>query len=471
MRRSGQRRRPKRCGYVAAIRQRRHGHKLRAKLPLRGDHEAKSEAAVSERDGVSRVVVIGGGFGGLNAVQELAGTPVAVTLLDRRNHHLFQPLLYQVATAALNPSDIAVPIRRILRHQKNAEVLLAEATAVDLDAKVIVHDAGTTPYDYLIVATGARHSYYGRDDWAAFAPGLKSVGDALEIRRRVLSAFEFAERERDSSRRAAWLTFVIVGGGPTGVELSGALCEVARFALARDFRNINPAEARVILLEGSDRVLPPYPPILSEKARRQLVKLGVDVRVGCKVTSIDAESVGVGAEHIATRTVLWAAGVAGSGFGRALGVPLDRAGRVVVSADLAIPGHPEAFVAGDLAALVQDGASIPAVAPAAMQQGRHAARNVLRAVRGQPPLAFRYKDRGSLATIGRSAAVANFRGIKLSGPVAWLAWLGLHLMFLVGFRNRAVVVFEWFWSFVSYDRGARLITGPLRRKPKAAPAE
>ena len=426
---------------------------------------------MSEGDGLSRVVIVGGGFGGLNAAQGLAGAPVTVTLLDRRNHHLFQPLLYQVATAALNPSDIAIPIRRILRHQRNAEVLLAEATAVDLRAKVVVHDAGTIAYDQLIVATGARHSYYGKDDWAPFAPGLKSIGDALEIRRRVLSAFEFAERERDPSRRAAWLTFVVVGGGPTGVELSGALCEVARYALARDFRRINPVQARVILLEGSERVLPPYPPVLSERARRQLGELGVDVRTGQKVTSIDADGVTVGGENIPTRTVLWAAGVAGSGFGRALGVPLDRAGRVVVGPDLAITGFPEVFVVGDLAALVQDGSPIPAVAPAAMQQGRHAAQNVLRAVRGEPPLPFRYKDRGSLATIGRSAAVANLGRIRLSGPIAWLAWLMLHVVFLVGFRNRAIVVFQWAWSFLSYDRGARLITGPLRRKPKPAHAE
>ena len=426
---------------------------------------------MSEGDGLSRVVIVGGGFGGLNAAQGLSGAPVTVTLLDRRNHHLFQPLLYQVATAALNPSDIAIPIRRILRHQRNAEVLLAEATAVDLRAKVVVHDAGTIAYDQLIVATGARHSYYGKDDWAPFAPGLKSIGDALEIRRRVLSAFEFAERERDPSRRAAWLTFVVVGGGPTGVELSGALCEVARYALARDFRRINPVQARVILLEGSERVLPPYPPVLSERARRQLGELGVDVRTGQKVTSIDADGVTVGGENIPTRTVLWAAGVAGSGFGRALGVPLDRAGRVVVGPDLAITGFPEVFVVGDLAALVQDGSPIPAVAPAAMQQGRHAAQNVLRAVRGEPPLPFRYKDRGSLATIGRSAAVANLGRIRLSGPIAWLAWLMLHVVFLVGFRNRAIVVFQWAWSFLSYDRGARLITGPLRRKPKPAHAE
>jgi NADH dehydrogenase len=412
-----------------------------------------------------RVVIVGGGFGGLNAARELSGARLEITLVDRRNHHLFQPLLYQVATAALNPSDIAIPIRRILRNQKNVEVLLAEAKAVDLAAKVVFLDEGIAPYDHLIVATGARHSYFGHEGWTEFAPGLKTIGDALEIRRRVLSAFEVAEREKDPALREAWLTFVIVGAGPTGVELSGALCEIAQHALARDFRHINPAQARVILLEGSDRVLPPYIPSLSEKARRQLAALGVDVRTGQKVTSIDAEGVGIGSERIATRTVLWAAGVAGSGFGRALGVPLDRAGRVPVRPDLSIAGHPEVFVVGDLASLVHEGAPVPAVAPAAMQEARHAARNVLRAIRGEPTLPFRYKDKGSLATIGRSAAVADLGKIKLSGPLAWLAWLLLHLLFLIGFRNRLLVLFQWAWSFVSYDRGARLITGPLRRSP------
>jgi NADH dehydrogenase len=418
-----------------------------------------------------RVVIVGGGFGGLNAARELARARVDVTLVDRRNHHLFQPLLYQVATAALNPSDIAMPIRRILRGQRNAEVLLAEARSVDLAAKEVFLDEGTAPYDYLIVATGARHSYFGREAWSQFAPGLKSIGDALEIRRRILSAFEFAEREKDASLREAWLTFVIVGAGPTGVELSGALCEIAQHALARDFRHINPAQARVILLEGSERVLPPYTPELSEKARKQLARLGVDVRTGQKVTGIDAEGVVVGSERIATRTVLWAAGVAGSGFGRALGVPLDRAGRVPVRPDLSIAGHPEVFVVGDLASLIQDGAPVPAVAPAAMQEAKHAARNVLRAIRGEPTLPFRYKDKGSLATIGRSAAVADLGKIKLSGPLAWLAWLTLHLLFLVGFRNRLIVLFQWAWSFVSYDRGARLITGPLRRSTDESRAE
>jgi NADH dehydrogenase len=418
----------------------------------------------------ARVAIVGGGFGGLNAARELARAPVQVTLIDRRNHHLFQPLLYQVATAALNPSDIAIPIRRILRRQRNVEVLLAEARTVDLEAKVVAFDEGSVPYDRLIVATGARHSYFGHEAWAPFAPGLKSIGDALEIRRRVLSAFEIAEREKDPAERDAWLTFVVVGGGPTGVELSGALCEIARHALARDFRNFDPKQARVILLEGSDRVLPPYTPALSEKAREQLTRLGVDVRTGQRVTSIDAESVSVGSVRIATRTVLWAAGVAGSGFGRALGVPLDRVGRVPVAPDLSIVGHPDVFVVGDLACVLHAGAQVPAVAPAAIQEAQHAARNVLRSLRGEPTLPFHYKDKGSLATIGRSSAVADLGRVKLSGPPAWLAWLFLHVLFLVGFRNRVMVLLQWAWSFISYDRGARLITGPLRRSTDAAAA-
>jgi NADH dehydrogenase len=418
-----------------------------------------------------RVVIVGGGFAGLTAARDLARAPVEITLVDRRNHHLFQPLLYQVATAGLNPSDIASPIRRILRRQMNARVLLAEARSVDLATKLITLDEGTLPFDFLIVATGARHSYFGHDEWAVNAPGLKSVGDALEIRRRVLSAFELAERADDPDERKAWLTFVVVGAGPTGVELSGALCEIARYALARDFRTIKPAEARIVLLEGTDRVLPSYPPDLSEKARLQLAALGVDVRTKRIVTSIDAEGVDIGSDRIVARTVLWAAGVTGSGFGRSLGAPLDRAGRVLVEPDLSIPGHPRVFVVGDLANLKQDGALIPGVAPAAMQEGKHAARNVLRILHGLPTTPFRYRDKGSLATIGRSAAVANFGRIHLSGAVAWLAWLLIHLLFLVGFRNRALVLFEWAWSFVSYDRGARLITGPLRREPDQVRAE
>jgi NADH:ubiquinone reductase (H+-translocating) len=418
-----------------------------------------------------RVVIVGGGFGGLTVARALARAKVQLTLVDRRNHHLFQPLLYQVATAALNPSDIAVPIRRILRRQRNVEVLLAEAKSVDFEKKQLLLDEGSLPYDYLVVATGARHSYFGRDDWMPVAPGLKSIGDALEIRRRVLEAFELAEREDDPEERDAWLRFVVVGAGPTGVELSGALCEIAQHALASDFRRINPAQANVILLEGSDRVLPPYAPELSEKARQQLTRLGVEVRTGQRVTGIDAAGVNIGDERIATHTVLWAAGVMGSGFARAMQVPLDRTGRILVEADLTLKERPEVFAIGDGACLLQDGAPVPGVAPAAVQEAEHTAKNILRALRSEPLLPFRYRNKGSLATVGRSAAVADFGWLKLSGPLAWLAWLGLHLMFLVGFRNRVLVLFQWLWSFVSYDRGARLITGPLRRDPKAPRAE
>jgi NADH dehydrogenase len=410
-----------------------------------------------------RVVIVGGGFGGLNAARHLRRAQVRITLIDRQNHHLFQPLLYQVATAALNPSDIASPIRRILRKQSNLEVLMAEAKSIDLAGKVVVLEDERIPYDYLIVATGARHSYFGHDEWAPFAPGLKNIDDALEIRRRVLTAFEVAEREADPEKRRAWLTFVVVGAGPTGVELSGSLCEIAKHALAADFRRIDPTQAHVILLEGSDRVLAPYVPQLSYSARRQLERLGVDIRTGQPVTMIDAEGVSVGTEKIAARTVLWAAGVAASKLGRALGVPLDRAGRVVVESDLTVPGHGEANVIGDLASLMQDGAPIPGVAPAAIQEARHAAENILRSLRGEARLPFRYRDKGSLATIGRSAAVADLGWFKLSGTAAWLAWLFVHLLFLIGFRNRFIVIFQWAWSFITYDRGARLITGPLRR--------
>jgi NADH dehydrogenase len=415
----------------------------------------------------SRVVIIGGGFAGLKAAQTLAEQPVRITLIDRRNHHLFQPLLYQVATAGLNPSDIASPIRRILRDQKNAEVLLAEGKSVDLDARRVQLDSGEISYDYLIVATGARHSYFGHDEWAAVAPGLKSISDALEIRRRILSAFEMAEREADEEKRKAWLTFVIVGGGPTGVELSGAICDIAHHALAMDFRRIDPKQAQIILLEGEDRVLPSYPHDLSEKARQQLIGLGADVRTGQRVTQIDEQGVNVGDQRIAARTVLWAAGVQGSRFGRDLGAPHDKVGRVLVEPDLSVPGHREVFVVGDIASLKIDGKPIPGVAQAAIQEGKHAAENVMRLIGGKAAEKFAYVDKGSLATIGRSAAVADLGKIKLSGPVAWLIWAFVHILFLVGFRNRVLVLIQWAWSFLSYDRGARLITGPIQSNPPA----
>jgi NADH:ubiquinone reductase (H+-translocating) len=418
-----------------------------------------------------RVVIIGGGFGGLNAARQLSRAPVLVTLIDRRNHHLFQPLLYQVATAGLNPGDIASPIRRVLRYQKNAEVLLAEARSIDLAKKTIFLDEGTLDYDYLIVATGARHSYFGHDEWTPFAPGLKSIGDALEIRRRVLSAFELAERETNVHERKAWLTFVVVGAGPTGVELAGALCEIARHALAKDFRRIDPTQAQVILLEGSDRVLPPYAPELSAKAQKQLERLGVEVRTGQMVTGIDAEGVTVGTEKLPAKTVLWAAGVTASRLSKSLDVPKDRAGRVSVNPDLTIPGYDTAYVIGDAASLTIDGVPIPGVAPAAMQEGKHAAKNILHSLRGEPRTPFCYRDKGSMATIGRWSAVAQMGKLKISGPLAWLAWLLIHVMFLIEFRNRLIVLMQWAWSFISYDRGARLITGPLRHDPAQSHSE
>ena len=411
-----------------------------------------------------RVVILGAGFGGLTVARGLRRAKARVIVIDRQNHHLFQPLLYQVATAALNPSDIASPIRRILRGQSNTEVILAEATSIDLAGKRVVLDDGAISYDFLVVATGATHSYFGHDDWERFAPGLKSIEDALEIRRRVLYAFEAAEREPDASRRRAWLTFAIVGAGPTGVELAGALSEIARHALAKDFRHIDPTEARVVLIEGSARILPAYVEPLSEAARKQVEGLGVEVRTGAIVTAIDDEGVSIGPERIEARTVLWAAGVAASPLARSLGAPLDRAGRVLVEPDLSIPGHPEARVIGDLASLTQDGKAVPGVAPAAMQEGKYAAKAILLGLQGQPSPPFHYVDKGSLATIGRAAAVADLNFVKLSGLPAWLAWLFIHLFFLIGFRNRFLVLLEWAWSYVTYDRGARLITGKPKRE-------
>jgi NADH dehydrogenase len=412
--------------------------------------------------GVPRVVIIGGGFGGLYAARALRRAPVEITLLDRRNYHLFQPLLYQVATAALNPSDIAAPIRRVFRRQPNCRVILAEATAVDVARRCVVLADGTLPYDFLIVATGATHSYFGHDEYARLAPGLKSIEDALEMRRRVLLAFEAAERETDPATRQAWLTFVIVGGGPTGVELAGALAEIARHALLRDFRAFDPRAARVVLVEGQPRVLNAFPPELSTKAVQQLERLGVEVRTDTLVTAIDETGVTFKADRLEARTVLWAAGVAASPLARSLGVPLDRAGRVKVEADLTIPDHPEVFVIGDLASLEQDGQLVPGLAAAAVQEGPHAARNIVRAIGGQPLEPFRYVDKGILATIGRAAAVASFGRVKLSGLVAWLVWLFVHIFLLIGFRNRFLVMFSWAWTYFTYDRGARLITGDVK---------
>jgi NADH dehydrogenase len=409
---------------------------------------------------MTHVVIIGGGFAGLYAARALRRAPVRITLLDRRNHHLFQPLLYQVATAALNPSDIASPIRSLLSRQTNAVVILEEAVAVDPGARVVRTRSGSDiDYDYLLVATGATHSYFGHPEWEKHAPGLKTIEDALEIRRRVLLAFEAAERERDPGRRKAWLTFVVIGAGPTGVELAGAFAEIALHAMKRDFRNIDPSQARIILLEGLPRVLPPYPEDLSARAKRQLEGFDVEVRTGTRVTAIDAMGVTAGEERIEARTVVWAAGVQASRLGACLGAPTDEAGRVRVAPDLSIPGNPNVFVAGDLAAFEQDGKPVPGVAPAAIQQGKHAARNIARLVRGQPSLPFRYRDKGSLATIGRAAAVADFGRIHLGGWIAWVAWLTVHIFFLIGFRNRILVLLQWAWAYLTRRRGARLITG------------
>ncbi len=403
------------------------------------------------------LVILGGGFGGLAAARALARAPVRITLVDRANHHLFQPLLYQVATAALAAPAIAEPIRAILRRQRNVTVFLGEARSVDVKGRAVLLADGVLCYDLLVLATGATHAYFGHDEWAEFAPGLKTVADAFEMRRRVLLAFEAAERETDPVRRSALLTFVVVGGGATGVELAGALAEIARRTLTRDFRNFDPASARVLLLEGADRVLPPFSPDLSARAERQLHALGVEVRARTLVTRIDAFGVWIGSEHVPARTVLWAAGVEASRLTRSLEAPLDRAGRVRALPDLSLPGHPEVFVVGDLLALDQDGRTLPGVAPMAIQSGRHAARNVERTLRGEPLDPFHYRDRGSMATIGRRAAVAQLGRLHVSGLPAWLLWLLVHLLFLIGFRNRILVLFEWAWAYFTWRRGARVV--------------
>lgn len=413
-------------------------------------------------------MIVGAGFAGLYAAKALRRAPVRVTVVDRRNHHLFQPLLYQVATAALNPSDIAAPIRSILRKQKNTEVILGEVESVDRKSRRLqLCDGGAIDYDWLVIATGATHSYFGKEEWAKYAPGLKTIEDALEIRRRVLVAYEAAERESDPDLRAAWMTFVVVGAGPTGVELAGALSEIARQTMVKDFRNINPADARVILVEAAPRVLPPYPEDLSESAKTQLRGLRVEVLTDTRVTDVDAEGVTLGETVIPARTVLWAAGVQASPLARTLGAPLDRAGRVEVTPYLTVPGDDRIFVIGDLAARKQDdGSLVPGVCPAAIQEGEHTAQNIVRAVRQWPLLEFRYRDKGSLATIGRAAGVADFGKLHLSGFPAWFAWLAVHIFFLIGFRNRVLVFLQWAWAYVTYQRGARLITGeipPLRK--------
>jgi NADH dehydrogenase len=425
------------------------------------------------------VVIIGGGFGGLAAARELAKADVQITLIDRRNHHLFQPLLYQVATAALNASDIAYPIRAALAKQKNARVLLGAATSIDVDKKRVELEGGVLDYDYLILATGATHSYFGKD-WADLAPGLKTVEDALEIRRRIFLAYEAAEREALPASQREWLTFVVVGAGPTGVELAGALGEIGLHTLANDFRTIDPTQVRVVLFEGGDRVLAAYPPKLSLAAQKSLERRRVEVRLNARVTAIDEDGVTYlrdgKEERLGAHTVLWAAGVQASPLGKSLGVPLDRAGRVEVLPDLSIPGHPEVFVIGDLAkTMTKDGTQVPGVAQGALQGGKHAAKiikselgdradgNPVDPVAERP--AFSYWDKGNMATIGRASAVVATKRVAIHGLVAWLAWWAVHILFLVGFKNRILVMFSWAWSWLSFKRGARLITGEVSKLP------
>ena len=442
---------------------------------------------------IPRVVIVGAGFGGLNAAQALAHLPLHITVIDRKNYHTFQPLLYQVATAGLSPGEIAAPIRSILRSHKNVVVLMSEASGFDLARRVVKTPDAEIPYDYLIVAAGATHSYFGHDEWEPYAPGLKTIEDALEIRRRVLLAFELAERQAASGETATPLNFVVVGGGPTGVELAGTLAEISRHALAHEFRSIDPARTHILLLEGGPRVLPAYAEDLSRSAEEQLHRLGVEVRTSATVTQIEPGAVDVGPTRLPATVILWAAGVAASPLGKSLGMPIDRAGRVLVEPDLSVPGHPEVFVIGDLAALKNEhGKLLPGVAPVAIQEGRFVAQLIRKELKstgapssGAPSFsrspregggveahsdvhsnvhpnqrpAFHYWDKGSLATIGRAAAVAEFGRIHISGFIAWLSWLFVHIFFLIGFRNRLLVFIQWAWSYVTYERGARLITG------------
>jgi NADH dehydrogenase len=412
-----------------------------------------------------RVVIVGAGFGGLNAARALASAPVQIIVIDRKNHHTFQPLLYQVATAGLSPGEIAAPIRSILSRHKNVEVLMAEVTGFDLKRRLVETPELQIPYDYLIVAAGSSHAYFGHDDWELFAPGLKTIEDALEIRRRVLLAFELAERQAAAGRASEPVNFVVVGAGPTGVELAGTLAEISRHALAHEFRSIDPKRTHILLVEGGPRVLPAYAEDLSRSAQEQLQRLGVEVRTSAMVTKVEAGAIHIGGNHMQATAILWAAGVAASPLGRKLGAALDRAGRVLVQPDLSLPAHSEVFVIGDLAALKDEhGKMLPGVAPVAIQQGRFVAQLIRSEIASRPSTqsaraSFHYWDKGSLATIGRAAAVAEFGKIHISGFMAWLAWLFVHILFLIGFRNRLLVFIQWAWSYVTYERGARLITG------------
>ena len=431
-------------------------------MPRAETIEATSLSALETPSRPPRIVIIGAGFGGLTAAAGLAKAEASVTVIDRRNYHLFQPLLYQVATAALSPADIATPIRAILRHQKNAEVLLAKVERIDKDRREVVLEDRRVPYDHLIVATGARHAYFGHDEWERHAPGLKKIDDATELRRRILIAFEQAEIAMDEADRHRLLTFVVIGGGPTGVEMAGAIAELAKMALARDFRHIDPRQARIVLVEAGPRILPSFPPKLSAKAERALTRLGVEVRTGAPVTKCDAEGVQLGEERIESGCIVWGAGVAASPAAKWLGAEHDRAGRVMVGPDLTLPGHPEIFVIGDTAlALGPDGKPLPGVAPVAKQQGAYVAKLIRARLEGRPePKPFRYRNFGNLATIGRRAAVADFGWLRVSGRLAWVLWGLVHIYFLIGFRNRIAVLLDWLWAYITFQRGARLITGP-----------
>lgn len=416
-------------------------------------------AATSDKR-LPRVVIVGAGFGGLSLAKGLKGAPCEIVLIDRHNYHLFQPLLYQVATAALSPADIAAPIRAILRGQRNATVMLADVSGVDTTAREVVADGRRIAYDTLVLATGAEHAYFGHDDFAPFAPGLKTIDDATDLRRRILLAFERAEAEADAAERARLLTFVVIGGGPTGVEMAGAIAELAKWALAADFRNIDPASARIVLIEGGPRLLASLHPSLSEKAKRSLEKLGVEVRLNAMVTACDEAGVGIGSERIETRTIMWAAGVKASPAAVWLGVAADRAGRVKVEADLSVPGLSDVFVLGDTALqLGTDGNPLPGIAPVAKQQGEYLAKALSARMRGEPLPNFRYRNFGSLATIGRKYAVADFGKLHLSGFAAWVLWSAAHVYFLIGFRRRLIVALHWAWSYITFQRGTRLITG------------
>jgi NADH dehydrogenase len=406
-----------------------------------------------------RVVIVGAGFGGLEAAKKLACADVRLTVIDRTNYHLFQPLLYQVATAALSPADIAAPVRAILSKCRNTDVILADVQAIDVEAKKVRTSDAEISYDFLVLATGARHSYFGHPEWEKLAPGLKSLEDAVEIRRRILMAFEYAERITDEAARKAAMTFVIVGGGPTGVEMAGAIAEIARYTLSKDFRHIDPSQARVILIEGEPRVLASFPEDLRISAEKQLSDLGVEVRTGVHATDLSDAGLKIGEEFIPCRVKIWAAGNTASSVGKTLGVPVDRVGRVVVNEDLTIPGHPEVQVIGDLANYSHGGGKpLPGVSPVAMQQGRHAANNILAIMDGRKPQKFWYWDKGSMATIGRNKAVADLNIVHFSGLPAWIVWLFIHVLFLVGFRNRVAVLFQWAWAYFSFNKGARLIT-------------